>query len=180
MNASPTAVDLAPLLTEYDAARMHSLALVADLDPDQIAWRPHDDSSSIAWHLGHQAFVNHVMVRNLTAAEPMIDAAMDAVFDSATPEPARGSLPPLDELLAYRRTIAERTHATMERIASGDVGAPVQLSYIAEGLLRAVINHEYQHDTWVSEVRAGFVSSPAPAPSSVAVVDLEGYWFLPG
>jgi hypothetical protein len=167
---------LRSLLAEYDLARAYSEALVAHLDPDQVAWRPNENSSAIGWHLGHQAAVNHFIVRNLTAAEPSFNTAYDAVFDSATLEPARGSLPPVDEILAYRSAIASSTATIIGRIANGDVGAPEQLTVIAHGLLRAVINHEYQHDAWVLEVRDTMVETPAPVPESAQVIAVEGYW----
>jgi hypothetical protein len=166
------------LLEEYDLARAHSLALVGDLDADQIAWRPNDNSSAIAWHLGHQGAVNHYMVRNLTAAEVSFDAGFDAVFDSATPEPERGDLPPVSEIVTYRELIAESTHRVIARIARGDVGAPAQLNRIADGLLRAVINHEYQHSTWIREVHDSLVGTPAPEPTSRRLVTVEGYAML--
>jgi hypothetical protein len=166
------------LLNEYAAAQRYSLALVEGLDHSQVMWRPHSDSSAIAWHLGHQAAVNHYMVRNLTAAEASFNPKFDAVFDSATPEPMRGSLPTLEEILGYRRSIATSTRAVVERIADGDVGAPEQLALIADGLLRAVINHEYQHATWIREVRETMLGGAAPSPESSRLVDVEGYWMI--
>ncbi len=166
------------LLVEHAAAQSHSLALLDDLDHDQVAWRPHEHSSSIAWHLGHQGAVNHYMVRNLTAAEVTFKAAFDRVFDSATPEPARGDLPPLDEIIGYREAIANSTRSVVERIARGDVGAPAQLALIARRLLVAVIDHEYQHARWIDEVRSTMVDAPSPTPASGRLVQVDGYWML--
>lgn len=178
----PSAVTLSlqDLLSEYDAARAYSLALVDGLDGEQMVWRPNENSSAIGWHLGHQAAVNHYMVRNLTAAEVSFNADLDAVFDSATPEPGRGELPGLAEIIAYRRAIAESTHSVIDRIVAGDVGAPEQLSQIADGLLRAIVNHEYQHATWVREVRDSMLDTAAPVPDSSSLVDIEGYWMIKG
>ena len=169
---------LEDLLNEYELARTYSHDLVAVLDPDQIAWRPHANSSAIGWHLGHQAAVNHYLVRNLTAAEPSIDKRFDALFDSATPEPDRGDLPSLDDIFDYRETVAARTVSTMGRIIDGDVGAPEQLALVAEGLLRALIHHEYQHDAWILEVRETLTDAPAPVPGSERLAAVEGYWML--
>ena len=174
--ATDTPNTLRKLLAEYNLARAYSEALIAELDPDQVTWRPHENSSAIGWHLGHQAVVTHFMVRNLTAAEPSFNAAFDSVFDSATVEPDRGALPPVDGILAYRSAIASSTAAIIGRIADGDVGAPEQLTLIAQGLLRSVINHEYQHDAWVLEVRDTMLDSPAPRPGSNHLLDVEGYW----
>ena len=171
-------LSLTDLLDEYDAAQAWSLALVDGLSAEQVAWRPDENASAIGWHLGHQAAVNHFMLRNLTAAEVSFDKAFDAVFDSATPEPARGDLPSLDDIVDYRNKIAASTHAVIGRIDRGDVGAPVQLRRIADGLMRAVINHEYQHAKWVGEVRDGMLDAPSPAPASARLIDVEGYWLV--
>ncbi len=168
------------LIAEADRARAYSVALVDGLTEAQVQWRPDENSSAMAWHLGHQGAVTHYLVRNLTAAEPSMAPDFDAVFDSATEEPQRGDLPPLDEILDYRSRIAESATATLRRIEAGDVGAPDQLAVIANGLLRAVINHEYQHAKWVGEVRATMTDEPAPEPASSRLINIEGYWLVAG
>lgn len=174
----PVRPSIEELLDEYSLAQSFSLALVAGLGADEVAWRPHESSSSMAWHLGHQAAVNHYMVRNLTAAEVTFDRRFDAVFDSATPEPERGALPPLEEIVDYRDKIARSTVATITRIAAGDVGAPRQLAAIADGMLRAIVNHEYQHATWIGEVRSTMTETPAPTPESSRLVVVDGHHML--
>ncbi|MGF1597502.1 MAG: DinB family protein [Acidimicrobiales bacterium] len=176
MNVPPSL--LPGLLTEYGLARSYSVELIEALDHDQIVWRPHDDSSAILWHLGHQAAVNHYLVRNLTAAEPTINRSFDALFDSATPERERGGLPPLEAVLDYRRRVGVSTAAIVDRIQRGEVGAPGQLAVIAAGLLRAVINHEYQHAAWMAEVRSGLTGVPEPRPRSERLELIEGYHVL--
>lgn len=176
-------LSLTDLLDEYAVAQAYSLALVDGLTPDQVSWRPDQNSSAMGWHLGHQGAVNHYMVRNLTAAEVSFDKAFDAVFDSATPEPGRGELPPLAEIIGYREAIASSTRSIIERIGAGDVGAPAQLSSIADGLMRAVINHEYQHAKWIGEVRSTMQSEmeldvALPTPASRRLVDVDGYWMV--
>lgn len=173
-------MDAIALLDEYDIARAHTAARHVDLTDAEARWRPHDDASGIGWHLGHQAAVNHYLVRNLTAAEPTLDATFDHLFDSATPEPDRGDLPPLDAIVAYREAVADRTHHVARRILGGEVGAPAQLRGILAGVLTAVVNHEYQHDCWIDEVRAVIGKPPAPAPRSRRLVEVEGYWVLAG
>ena len=173
-----TTLGLSDLLAEYDAAQAYSIKLVTVLTSEQVAWRPDENSSAIGWHLGHQAAVNHYMVRNLTAAEPTINAGFDAVFDSATPEHGRGELPSLNEIMDYRNAIAASTSSTVARIDRGDVGAPDQLRQIATGMLRAIINHEYQHAKWVAEVRATMTDRPAPEPSSSRLAQVDGYYMV--
>ena len=169
---------LEDLLTELDSAAAYSLALIEGLSDEQVLWRPHEQSSAIGWHLGHQAVVNHFLLRNLTAAEVSFNADFDAVFDSATPEEGRGDLPSVAEILDYRSAISASVHRTIGRIIAGDVGAPEQLSRIADGLLRAAVNHEYQHAKWVGEVRDTMVDSPAPTPASDRLTQVEGYWMV--
>ena len=170
--------ELDSLVAEYNTARTYSVGLIEGLTEEEVAWRPHEESSAIGWHLGHQAAVNHYMLRNLTAAEPSINVRFDSFFDSANPERQRGDLAPLEQILDFRTTVARSTHSVMERIREGAVGAPEQLSVIASGLLKAVINHEYQHDTWIAEVRETIGHPTAPTPPSERVCDIEGYWVL--
>jgi DinB superfamily len=47
--------DVEALLREYDRARAYTDELWKDLSPDEVTWRPHENSSAIGWHLGHQA-----------------------------------------------------------------------------------------------------------------------------
>ena len=177
MTTSPP-LSLSELIDELALAQRFSVDLVADLTPDQIVWRPHQNSSAIGWHLGHQAAVCHYMVRNLTAAEPPIDRHFDALFDSATSEPDRDPLPPVADILAYREAIAASARLTLARIVDRRVGAPDQLTVVACGLVCALINHEYQHSTWIAEVRDTMVDTPAPSTVSNRLTSLDGYWVI--
>jgi len=171
-------LSLRSLLEEYTSAQEFTLTLIDGLDRDQVFWRPNENSSAIAWHLGHQGAVNHYMVRNLTAAEVTFNAEFDRVFDSATPEPNRGDLPQLDDILGYRNAIAQSTTSVIDRIDASHVAAPAQLRVIAEGLMLAVINHEYQHSQWISEVRSELSDLPIPAPASQRLTRIDGYWMM--
>ncbi|MFF4373964.1 DinB family protein [Nocardiopsis dassonvillei] len=154
--------------------RLHRGAL--ERLPDEVLRRPHQNSSAIDWHLGHQAHVAHFMVRNLTAAEPSPDPALDGIMDSANPEQFRGILPTIDRLRLFRTTVAERVRGRFGAIAAGRVGAPDQLTMIAGHMLTAIINHEYQHDQWISEVRARNLGHQLPAdPDSDALCRVDGY-----
>ncbi|WP_392958592.1 DinB family protein [Streptomyces sp. LN245] len=171
--------DLTALLREYDRARAYTDELWKDLTPDEVTWRPHENSSAIGWHLGHQAHVAHFMIRNLTAAEPSPDPELDGIMDSANPEKFRGTLPTVERLTTFRATVAERVHARIGDIAAGNVGAPAQLTVVAAHLLTALVNHEYQHDQWIGEVRSdslGHALPPDPASDRLGRVD--GYLVL--
>ena len=164
------------LLREYDRARAYTDDLWKDLTPDEVTWRPHQDSSAIGWHLGHQAHVAHFMIRNLTAAEPSPDPELDALMDSANPEKFRGTLPTVKRLAEFRDTVAERVHARIGDIAAGRVGAPAQLTVVTTHLLTTLINHEYQHDQWIGEVRAADLGHPLPPdPDSEHLRRIDGY-----
>ena len=168
--------DISELLVEYDRARAYTDQLWLDLSSDELRWRPNDNSSAIGWHLGHQAHVAHFMVRNLIASEPSPDPELDQRLDSATPEAARGDLPGADRLASFRADVAVRVHARMTDIADGKVGAPRQLQVVAQNVLVALVDHEYQHDRWIAEVRTGAFGHPLPAaPIGDRLVEIDGY-----
>ena len=171
--------ELSELLREYDRALAFTDALVADLTEDEIHWRPDEESSAVGWHLGHQAAVAHFMIRNLTAAEPSPDPELDPVMDSATPERQRGDLPPAQRIVAYRSAVAERVRFRLSRIMNGDVGAPDQLAVVGANVLTSIIDHEYQHDQWIAEVRERDLGRPLPPrPHSPLLTEIDGYLIL--
>ena len=172
-------LSLQALAAEYDTALGYTDALWQDLSQDETHWRPNENSSAIAWHLGHQAAVAHFMIRNLTAAEPSPDPELDGVMDSATAETQRGDLPELARIGGYRDAVAERVRFRVGEIDAGRVGAPEQLVKIAETMLTAIINHEYQHAKWVGEVRVDQFNKPLPAiPDSQNLKELDGYLMI--
>ena len=116
------------------------------------------------------------MVRNLTAAEASLDAELEALMDAATGEPDRGELPTLDRIVDYRDAVAERVHVRVSAIDDGAVGAPAQLRVVARTLLVALVNHEYQHDKWIGEVRSeAHGRGLPPVPTSPFLTVLDGY-----
>jgi hypothetical protein len=173
--------DLAALLTEYDRSLEFTRQLTGDLTADELHWRPDENSSAIAWHLGHQAHVAHFMVRNLIAAEPSPDVEFDRLMDSANPERERTGLPSVERLTAFRSAVADRVRARVEAVDAGQVGAPEQLRTVAQNLLVALINHEYQHDQWVAEVRARDLGHALPDdPDTARLRRVDGYLMLRG
>jgi hypothetical protein len=167
-----TPARLGDLVADLRRAWAFTDALSLDLSDDELRWRPNENSSAIGWHLGHQAAVAHFMVRNLLAAEPSPDPELDTLMDSATPEPARGELPDRERLVRYRSAVSERVLVRVETIRSGDVGAPAQLAVVAAGLVRALVNHEYQHDQWIGEVRSRDLGLPLPATPVSPLLDV--------
>lgn len=170
---------IAELLDEYATAIAYTDSLWRDMPQEETHWRPVPDSSAIGWHLGHQAAVAHYMVRNLTYAERSPDPGLDSIMDGATEERQRGDLPDLDRIDTYRRNVAERVRVLTGNIDAGKVGAPTQLRRIAEGMLTAIINHEYQHSKWIGEVRSEQFGRALPeVPTSDNLIDLDGYVIL--
>ncbi len=167
---------LSELMNEYTTALAYTDDLWRDLSQDEIHWRPVPDSSAMGWHLGHQAAVAHYMIRNLTAAEPSPDGELDGLMDGATEERQRGDLPDLARIGEYRNAVAERVRYRVGNIERGDVGAPVQLRYIAENMMTAIINHEYQHAKWIGETRSEQFGHAMPdLPTSDFLTVVEGY-----
>jgi hypothetical protein len=173
------AMELDQLREEYDLARGYTQRLYQDVPEADVLWRPEVNSSSMGWHLGHQAAVNHYMIRNLLDAEVSLNPAFDALFDSANPEANRGDLPPLADIIAYRDTIAERTHARIASILKGERAAAAQLAHVLGPILLGIIHHEYQHDCWIGEMRAMLGHGAPPDVLSSRVQQVDGYWVLP-
>ena len=172
-------MNLEMLRDEYDLARRYTQSLYADLPEADVQWRPAPRSSGIGWHLGHQAAINHFLVRNLLAAEPSVNPQFDALFDAVTPEEQRGTLPPLRAILTYREAIAHRTHAHLEALLAGTRPAAQQATYALGPLMVSLINHEYQHDCWVREVRALLGHATPDVVFSRHIRQVDGYWVLP-
>lgn len=171
-------MDLDTLRDEYDLSRRYTRSLYEDLSEADIQWRPAPKSSAIGWHLGHQAAVNHYMIRNLLNAEVSLDPQLDTLFDSATPEKRRGDLPSLAAILDYRDTIAQRTLARLDAIAAAEHPAARQLRQLIVPIMAGIINHEYQHDCWIREMRASLGHDKADQMFSKRVAQLNGYWVL--
>ena len=72
--------------------------------------------------------------------------------------------------------MAERVHARIGDIAAGKVGAPKQLHHRRDRPADALVNHEYQHDQWIGEVRAANLGHALPPdPESDQLSRVDGY-----
>lgn len=175
-------MDLLTLREEFDLALRYTQSLYEDLSEAEVQWRASPNSSGIAWHLGHQAAVNHYLLRNLINAEASLNSQFDALFDSANPEDNRGNTPSLTEIVAYRDDVAKRTYGHIDTILAGDQPAAheaaQQVTRIIEPILLSMINHEYQHDCWVRETRAMLGHDKPDAVLSNRVRQVDGYWGL--
>jgi len=172
-------MNLEILRDEYDLARRYTHSLYADLPEADVQWRPAPKSSGIGWHLGHQAAINHFLLRNLLAAESSLNPQFDALFDASTPEEQREHLPSLSAIVAYREAVADRTHAHIHTLLGGTRPVAQRALYVIGPLLVSLINHEYQHDCWVREMRALLGRDMPDTVFSRRVRQLDGYWVLP-
>ncbi|MGH3216369.1 MAG: hypothetical protein ACRDL9_17555, partial [Trebonia sp.] len=67
-------------------------------------------------------------------------------------------------------------HFRIGAIERGEVGAPAQLLLVGAVVLTAMINHEYQHDQWIGEVRERDLGHALPPrPRSELLGQLDGY-----
>ena len=104
------------------------------------------------------------------------DRELDTLMDGATEERQRGDLPDLARIGDYRTAVAERVQFRVGNIERGEVGAPIQLRRIAENMMIAIINHEYQHAKWVGETRNEQFGHALPdLPTSDHLSVVEGY-----
>jgi hypothetical protein len=102
-------------------------------------------------------------------------------MDSANPEPERTGLPSVERLTTFRSAVADRVRARVKAVDAGQVGSPDQLRTVAQTLLIALINHEYQHDQWVAEVRARDLGHALPDdPETARLTRVDGYLMLRG
>lgn len=169
-------ISLADLLAEYNRALVYTDGLWQDLTPDEVAYRTDVASSAIGWHLLHQPAVAHFMTRNLIEAEPRLDPELEALADSATPPSQRGELPTSERIDAFRTVVAHRVRERIQHTIDDSLDLPNQRDLIGCTLLIALINHEYQHSTWIAEVRSDVLARTSPTPPlSRHVSLLDGY-----
>ena len=175
-------MDLVSLREEYELAQRYTHSLYADLSASETHWRPEPRSSSIAWHLGHQAMVTHLLLRNLIAGEPSLNPDFDLLFDAARPQEQRGDLPSLAAIIAYRAAVAERMHThfrtVLDRQGAVAHDAAQQVARILVPIVVSLINHEYQHDCWIREMRALLHRDMPDHIFSQRVTQQDGYWGL--
>lgn len=146
------------LTTRSKLQREWAMKVVADLDEDQLAWRPAPDAHNIAWTLWHIARADDNVVRDLTGRSIWTDGdylvrwglSSDRINRMSDEEAARLSLPGRDALLGYVREVFAATDAAVgavdasraaEEIESGFVGRRITVGELCVFL----VSHDGRH-----------------------------------
>ncbi|MSQ24522.1 MAG: ergothioneine biosynthesis protein EgtB [Chloroflexi bacterium] len=140
LRSSRSAAELIPALRE---ARERTLALVADLDEQQLMGLSLPLVNPLRWEIGHVAwFYEYFVLRYFLGAEPILSDG-DALYNSATvPHDPRWALPLLDRdsTLGYMQrvldTICEREHELEEPRDRDGYRGPyfMELALLHEGM----------------------------------------------
>lgn len=77
---------------------------------------------------------------------------------------------------SFRGDVARRVKFRVGNINRGHVEAPTQLRSIAVVMMTSIINHEYQHNKWIGEVRNDQFGRAVPeVPESELLDEIDGY-----
>jgi hypothetical protein len=140
---------------------------------EEVSWRPTPDSSAIGWHLGRARRSLHAG----TSAPPTSPGPAHALMDSASLNPAAETCQ-LDQLAAFRRGRSTRIHALDDcHRRSRCRRTPRSNRTVGRHLLTLLINHEYQHDRWIGEVRSDLPRTAA-GPSGACLTLVDNYLTL--
>ena len=133
------------LRARFADVRTHTMALVADLSPEDCQLQSMTEASPVKWHLAHVTWFFETFV--LERAEPgfiPFQREFRILFNSyyigvgaMHPRPERGMLsrPSLDEVLDYRHAVdARMERLLMQRLSSGILD-----------LIELGLHHEQQH-----------------------------------
>lgn len=154
--------ELTPLLESLREARAQTLALVADLDDEQMIGPRLDIVNPLRWEIGHVAwFQEYWLLRHLLGRPPMLSTG-DSLFDSArVAHDTRWDLPlpSKAEVIAYTQCILDRVfdEYSCERDRSGRNGLPEHAPYF----LSLALFHEDMHAEAVTYTRQT-LGYPAP------------------
>ncbi len=144
MTASPSSKDA--IADRLAAARRRTLALLEQLDDEQLNRVYSPLLSPLAWDLGHIAnFEELWLVQTVGSREPL-HGELGRLYDAIeNPRKTRGELPILRdaELLAYLTDVRNRTLEVLTEVEIDDPQNPLLHEAFAYEML---IAHELQHD----------------------------------
>jgi iron(II)-dependent oxidoreductase len=154
------------LLAEWASdARNHALALIHDLDDEQVLGPQLDTVNPLLWEIGHITWFQERFVLRRFAGEEPYRPEVDSLYDSiAIPHRARWDLPVFsrDETLAYLENVRGRIRALLERR---------KLNGAETYLLLLTIFHEDMHTEAFTYTRQTLAY---PRPAFVPVIAPSG------
>src|SRR2546428_6318580 len=159
MKSSPPVVKLIDLL---QGVRARTVALITDLDDEQLIGPRLQIVNPLRWEIGHVAWFQEFWVLRHFGNQPPILKYGDELYDSArVAHDTRWDLPLLerDETLAYMRQVLERV---IEQASCGSRGLTDAQGYDRDYFLNLVLLHEQMHDEAITYTRQT-LSYPAPA-----------------
>jgi iron(II)-dependent oxidoreductase len=175
-----SAAELAEMVTE---TRRRTLALVADLDDDQLSVPLMEIVNPFRWELGHTAFFYEVfLLRVLDGIDPLLQGA-DNLYNSFTVEHDTRwgiSLPTRAGTLEYMERVSE---LTLARLARGEPNAAETYLY-----LLAVLHEDMHGEAFTymrqtveyTEPSLGDAAGPEPSPAEGGGGALPGDVDVPG
>ena len=161
-------ITTAALSERYRKTREQSLALVAELQPEDTVVQSMPDVSPTKWHLAHvtwffERFVLEPNLRNFTRFDDQYHYLFNSYYYSAGQmhaRPKRGLLsrPTLAQVLDYRSYI----DAAMQQLLQTDAADEQVIKVITLGL-----NHEQQHqELLLTDIKHVFSCNPIRPPVS--------------
>src|ERR1700681_1335433 len=143
---TPLSPDAAQVLLAMDAARERTLALVAELDDEQLERVHSPIMSPLVWDLGHIAAYEDLWLAHRHGGMELLRPELAELYDAfETPRAIRGEIEALGpgDARAYMHDVRVRT---VEAIASRGVGDGV--------VCEMVIRHELQHSETMRQTLA--------------------------
>jgi len=133
------------LLDQYVQLRRHTEALVAPLNPEDMAVQSMPDASPVKWHLAHttwffETFLLSASLSGYREFDPSFGYLFNSYYEALgprQPRPQRGLLtrPRVSKVLAYRRHVDAHMNTLLKTDLSAETTA----------LLRLGLAHEEQH-----------------------------------
>jgi iron(II)-dependent oxidoreductase len=143
---TPLSPDAAQVLLAMDAARERTLALVAELDDEQLERVHSPIMSPLVWDLGHIAAYEDLWLAHRYGGLALLRQELATLYDAfETPRAVRGEIEALGpaDARAYMAAVSERV---AELIAERGVGDGV--------LCEMVLRHELQHSETMRQTLA--------------------------
>jgi iron(II)-dependent oxidoreductase len=143
---TPLSPDAAQVLLAMDTARERTLALVAELDDDQLERVHSPIMSPLVWDLGHIAAYEDLWLAHRYGGLALLRQELATLYDAfETPRAVRGEIEALGpaDARAYMAAVSERV---AELIAERGVGDGV--------LCEMVLRHELQHSETMRQTLA--------------------------